>query len=916
MNGRALAIALLQRALHTGMLVGALTTAGACGPGAPANQPSASSRATALLPDVRLAKDRPPVVLVAREGDPSGAIAVAVTTSALDGTEVDPEAAVALAGVVEARLAARGLAPIVVPSWSGFRAAVLVANSDAAPLATDAVREALTAPIDDRDVAAAKKKLAALAARPLRDASLARWARCVGSPHSLPSRAGKSGEDLVAARLEKWRAAAHGLGRVAVAVAAPSAMAEAVATSIARGPAWKNGAAAPAAPASSGAIDVDVYEAAAESGATVIHATLDVGTGSDAVTTAEALGDPHGPLASRLAALDLPFRLREVTGTAEPRGGCVGMILEAAPSLAAVSTSATPSSSSDLATRVADAVALVHVEAQVHLAEGGTGLDGRTLARRAGDAREAAQRAAWWGLADAWLAPGAAPGSTTTSTAASTAASVAASGAATGAGASPRTNGTAIAMRGSIALGVPLRRGAAPTAETALEPTREVLASAVQRATLSWQKPVAEGRSRVEPGQGETWVLIASPCGTESETDADAGLTALFTVATAEMARSSPEARVEPWIVPDGAGLLVHGPALPGETGAAQARRLADVVARSFASDPIPLPAVSRARAELLRHDARSDGPALGVVAAAIAPGHASWFIASGREDTLGRSADGAVLARGQALRAGPLRVAVLANVDAAQGDAALRAADRWIDRRVSDARTCRPATAAALPRPGTYAIETRLGAAPEAYLAFPFAAGDDKARAAAAIVAAALDGDGGLLEKALSAAPAASTPPAAPAAGTPPAAPAASTPGNGLARAWSARVVGWPRAPALVVRIVSTQATLDDAVMQARALVDRVKKSGLSAADHERATAAAAREAVAVALDPRARVVATWRGDAVPSAGQTPAQVQAAKKGRVSVEDVRAFTAKVLVEDAMVVVAARPARVKPTATP
>ena len=144
-------------------------------------------------------------------------------------------------------------------------------------------------------------------------------------------------------------------------------------------------------------------------------------------------------------------------------------------------------------------------------------------------------------------------------------------------------------------------------------------------------------------------MLIASPCGTESETDADAGLTALFTVATAEMAKSSPEARVEPWIVPDGAGLLVHGPALPGETGSAQARRLADVVARSFASDPIALPAVARARAELLRHDARTDGPALGIVASAVSPGHTSWFIATGREDTLGRSADAAVLARAQA---------------------------------------------------------------------------------------------------------------------------------------------------------------------------------------------------------------------------------------------------------------------------
>jgi hypothetical protein len=110
-------------------------------------------------------------------------------------------------------------------------------------------------------------------------------------------------------------------------------------------------------------------------------------------------------------------------------------------------------------------------------------------------------------------------------------------------------------------------------------------------------------------------------------------------------------------------------------------------------------------------------------------------------------------------------------------------------------------------------------------------------------------------------------------------------------------------------VRIVSTQVALDNAVMQARALVDRVKKSGLTAADHERAAAAVAHDAIAVALDPRARIVATWRGEPIPSAAQP------LPRGRAGVEDVRAFAAKYLGEESMVVVAARPARAKPAAT-
>src|SRR4051794_15445697 len=123
---------MLKRGTRTRLAAAAILGAGlslaACGPSPAAVLPSALSRPIALLPDVRLAKDRPPVVLVVRDGDPSGAVALAVTTSGLEGADDDPEAAVALAGMVEARLVARGLAPVVVPSWSGFRAGVLVAT--------------------------------------------------------------------------------------------------------------------------------------------------------------------------------------------------------------------------------------------------------------------------------------------------------------------------------------------------------------------------------------------------------------------------------------------------------------------------------------------------------------------------------------------------------------------------------------------------------------------------------------------------------------------------------------------------------------------------------------------------------------------------------------------------------------------
>jgi hypothetical protein len=62
------------------------------------------------------------------------------------------------------------------------------------------------------------------------------------------------------------------------------------------------------------------------------------------------------------------------------------------------------------------------------------------------------------------------------------------------------------------------------------------------------------------------------------------------------------------------------------------------------------------------------------------------------------------------------------------------------------------------------------------------------------------------------------------------------------------------------------------------------------------------------VALDPRARIVATWRGEPIPSAAQP------LPRGRAGLEEVRAFAARYLGEESMVVVATRPARPKPTA--
>jgi hypothetical protein len=791
------------------LLLWAALGAAACGPAKPGAATALNGRARGDE-SVRVLSGKPPIAVLSRDGDPKGAVAVAIATG---GLAPSAQPAVALAGVLEARLRARGLADAtVIPAWDGYRAQWLAAEADATA-SVEAIRTALLAPITEADLAAAERKITALGARPLRDVALLDSARCTGEPFSTRDR-----EPLTLERLEAWRKAAHGLGRVALAAVGSDAFGEAVAAALERGAPW------PAAPKKAegeplppGDAPVDVYDATGDLGAGAARITIAVHTPSAAQSLGAAplLGAPRGPLASRLGALDVPARVRDVTATAHARGGCLSVTIEAPPPHAGV----------DPAIHLATLVALARQEIGVEIADGGADASvGRASAKRAGDPREAAARAAWWALSEDREDP----------------------------------------IRLSTAIGLSQGRDAPPAASGAAAGAEGAIRSAVDRATVAWQTPVLDTRSRVERGQGEAWMLLASPCGTAPEAESDAGLGAAFALASSERARES-GVSAEPWVTPEGLGVIVHGGALTGETPLAHARRIADALARPFAADPVDLGAVARARAELLRGSEQDDMRALASIAGALAPGHPSWLSPFGTAEALGRSSDAAILARASALRAGPLRAAILATADAAQADAAARAIDRWIARRPGEARACPvPATAPA-PRPGTYAVERANAPLAEAWIAAPLPAGDADARAAASWLATALDGEGGLMARAL----------------------------TGLARSWSARVLGPPRASALVMRVATAHGALDAAVAQLRALVDRLRQGALSEADRARAAQIRDRDALDASLDPKSRLAALWRGEPTPAA---PA-----------LDAMRSLCANVMKDDGLVIVATRP---------
>jgi hypothetical protein len=818
----------MRRFLPGTLLLAAALSACGARPSRPAAAPSLAGES------VRQAIGHPPVGVLAREGDPSSAVAVDVVTAGIDahGAEV----AVALSAVVEARLSAAGLVGVsVVPGSEGFRVRTLLEGAGRAPAVVAALRSALLTPLaeDAPELPAVEKKLGALARRPLPDPAWSRVAECTGEPYaSRPPASSVPGTapPVTAKSLEAWRAATAGLGRVAFAVVGPPADVDAVSAAVAGGPAW------PAAPVPSPgppglAADVTGYDATLDvpPGAARVTLLAETNDAARAVAAAGPLGDPRGPLATRLSAIEPLARLRDVTGTAHFGWGCVKVTLDLP----------APAGHADPPVSLALAADLLREETLAELGRAkSSGRTPREMANQAGDPREAAERLAYWT-------------------------------ALAGVTGVQRASAEA-APRVATVIGFHLPEG---RSESALVERVESVRAELARAPAAKREPVGEARVKVERGQSALWVLVASPCGTDGEVDADAGEGALGVLSLATRARreggaSSPSSGIEEWTAVDGLGLVAHASPMPGESGAALARRVATLVARAFLAPISETRDTAAARGSLLARLAGSeDARVAAALADAIAPGHPSWVLPAGTSESLARSSDDAVEARLDALRAGPLRVSVLADQDASQGDVVLETLGAWLPRRSSRPPVCPGSATPAPARPGTYAVETPGASAAEAWLAFPLQPGErDEAR----VVAAALARKGGLLERAL---------------------------GSGLARSWGAKVMGPARAPALVVRVASAQGTLDAAVAEARVLFDRMRQQGLAEGDRAAAVAELAEERLESSLDPKARLVALWRGE-----GDAPAPP--------TLEALQAFAAKTLRDEALVVVASRPPRV------
>lgn len=344
-------------------------------------------------------------------------------------------------------------------------------------------------------------------------------------------------------------------------------------------------------------------------------------------------------------------------------------------------------------------------------------------------------------------------------------------------------------------------------------------------------------RVAVERGQGELWVLVGSTCGVGDEGAADAGVTALSLLSAVAAQGSTSGVTLEPWIGAEGVGLFAHAPPRDDrDTPTELARRIGDAAMRALSPAAPTASSMVEARTSMLTYLERSlgrGGIAFEALTGVIAPEHPSWIEPYGTFTRIGAATLDVTRLRVRSLLEGPLRVAVLANVDVPQAAEVGFSIDRWLAPR-EPARTCSSAALGSSGvRPSKLLLPRDAGLA-QALVAARVPPVGASGYDVATFTALALGGDGGLLERTFPAA-------------------------SGV-RA-TVRVTGTSRAAALVVDLRAPADLLPGAVAGLKTLFTTIATSGLSPADMQRATDLATRHALDMRFDPRKRLLALWNG-------------------------------------------------------
>lgn len=759
----------------------------ACGPRRPASVvPAADPRDVPALPapiETHALAKRPPLRLLARSGDPFGAIALVVATG------IDPRAAVALSRLVERRLSAQDLPGLVTRSHGlGFGVAISAGNPTAAASRVETLSGVLERAVTDDEAAslAADGELTVALSRTALGPATAAIAACAGEPLLAPS---TPRPPLTAAALERWRAAANRTAATALGAVGERPLVDAVRRAVARGRAWPEGG-RPADPwPSHDRIGID-----ADPTGRTLSVALRLGEAASAMAAAAELAATESALTERLAALEPGWSLRRVTATSRLTGACLRLELEL-PRAAAEPPLETVAQVAQLA--------IDEAERSLSLPRDPDFVVEQPILS-ASDPREAALLAAWSAVA---------------------------------------AGDTTAARRRVVAYATPDPPRLTATPSAAERSVDAALAEAIDQARRRQGRPRPATRHRVERGQGELWALLATPCGTANEDASSAGYRALSLRALARRHSGAEGVTLEPWITPDGMGLLAHAPRQrTGEDPVAHAVRVGSILGRALASARLE-PAFVAAERELLGDElGPGPQPAWWQLLDALAPGHPSWLEPRGTFAVIdGAGALGVATAR-RALLDEPLRLAVLASWSEEQIPALQAAVARWLPPVAGASQRC-PDPPLAAPRALSIERLTEADAHRASFhLGYSLPGALAARRTEAELVRWLLARDGGWLDRALA----------------------------GMTATARVRLLGGARLGALVISVRTRSDQSDSALAAVESLLSRVRHA--PADDEEvaiglRAFAARLEQG---APEPRRRVVELWRQErtALPTAG------------------------------------------------
>ncbi len=738
---------------------------------------------------VRQSPKRPTVTAILRDGDPMPAIAAVVL---VDGASIG---ATSLSGIVEARLHASGWPSVEsIATQDGYRVQVLVETPQRASEFVSAFREALARPIGvgTPELKHAAERLNILKRRPVDAPALVPIFQCTGELGATRADAWPDLNSPAAVEeLEKKRRASHAVPRLALSVAGPVAFMAAIVHAVEAKP-WDLGTLPddPWPPHDSIGV-FQVTDAAQVQPRLFIAAR--VGNPFAATLVAERAAEQNSSLIDRWSEA-LPWKVLRVSSSARPRGACLSVTLQRDKSRQAL----------PLEVDAARIAAFITHDVQAELAD--VQIDGSEAIRqvlRASDPRVAASLGAWWAMASQ-LPPG--------------------------------------PDRVALALGMsPARVGPSDPQVKLDERMRQVqrdLSSNYMRARSAWQRRVIEARTTIENGQGEVWVLWASPCGTTTDTDHDAGITALAAIAAAHARNGQDGVTIEPYVGQDGVGVLAHAAARPGENPFAVASRIADAGGHAMHLSNIPASALTTAKNAVLAHLERPSGPlglGFGALALELAPVHPAWLSPLGLHESVLKANSEMVSLRWRALANGPLRVAVIANANASQAEAALQSADRWVVRGSTQPRQC-PATALGASRAAKSTTLHSPSVAPHAWLGVSIPSPDESASTMAELFVEALGGEDGWLSS-------------------------TTAREATVAIKTSVRWVSGSRMGAVVIEVEASEVQLEESIKKIQALFQTLQQNGASSSDFARAKAIVVKNDTYAHLDPRRRIADLWRG-------------------------------------------------------